>query len=275
MDAAVFDVNNITDFLRNDGQVVSFAVNGKTGAFWRGDTNNSVGFAAGLWLLGKVNGELRTACTEYVGEFVPGPADSTVAADNRIYKINADGSGDWESWPFELGAPALRTADGGDSLDAGGNPIPLLLGDQTLWWVMNDLDAQQHANLFSTPPLGVEARVTVFGYAYPPPYDGMMFVKWALYNRSDQRIDDAYILLWSDDEVGKANDDLVGCDPFLNLAYCYNDGPDDAFGAAPPATGWVLLQGPVAPDDSGSAFAFGRTFAGCRNLPMTAFFGHG
>ena len=59
-----------------------------------------------------------------------------------------------------------------------------------------------------------------------------------------------YLGYWSDGDLGDAGDDFVGCDTTLNLGYYYNGDNDDGggggntYGTAPPALGYVLLQGP-------------------------------
>lgn len=277
VDTALFDINSIRNITDNVGHTSTNAViwqDSVQGGMRWGEQLGSIIYCSGFWLAGKVQNQVRTACAEYASEFVPGPLGSNAEDPrHRMYKINRDGTGDWQSWPFDLGAPALKAADGSDSLDATGRRIPELLGDQTLWWVMNDGDPAAHEALFGSQPLGVEVRITVFGYAYPSPFDHMLFVRWQIFNKSDRNIEDAYVCLWQDVDLGDATDDLVGCDTTKNLLFTYNDGADNVFGAAPPATGLLLLQGPTVPDPAAQAVQFGATLANYRNLPITAFFG--
>ena len=36
-----------------------------------------------------------------------------------------------------------------------------------------------------------------------------------------------YLSYWTDDDLGNANDDYVGCDTLLNLGYTYNGDNND------------------------------------------------
>lgn len=262
-----FDGNTIVCWMQNNGFIVSYLITGNAGMEWPQRSNQTIDFASGLWLAGKTpEGELRTAATEYNTEFQPGPIlpDGTAADPNdpayRIYKINSDGSGDWDTWPFDQGAPALKAADGSDSLDIYGNKIPLLIGDQTLFWVMNDLDINAHANLFATNPMGVEVQVLVFGYNANSPLGNVMFIQWKIINKSNIDYNSCYVALWDDPDVGDFIDDLVGCDTTLELGYCYNGNPRDAsYSTLPPALGFDFFQGPEQPKGSGNY------------LPLTSF----
>jgi hypothetical protein len=262
-----FDGNTIADWLANDGSVVTQRKTGSSGMEWPKGSTKTIDYASGIWLCGIDNeGAIRTACAEYASEYNPGiiNADGTAAdkedARFRIYKINSDGTGDWDDWPFDLGAPALKKVDGTDSLDASGNKIPELLGDQTLWWVMNDATAATHANAFSTKPMGVEVGVTVFGFNSANPLGSTMFLRFRIENKSTITYDSCYVAFWDDPDLGDASDDLVGCDTTLSLGYCYNGGPVDAtYGTTPPAIGMDFFQGPEVPPGSGNY------------LPMTSF----
>lgn len=262
-----FNGNSIASWMQNTGQIVSEHVTGNSGMEWPRGSTRTIDYASGLWLVGKTaSGEVRTACTEYATEFQAGPilADGTASDTDdeiyRIYKINRDGTGDWDVWPFDQGAPAVKAADGSDSLDADGNKIPLLIGDQTCYWVMNDLDPAAHSNLFSTNPMGVEEQVLVFGFNTADPLGNIMFVKWTIINKSNTSYDSCFVAVWDDPDLGDASDDLVGCDTTLSLGYCYNGQPTDAtYGTTPPAIGFDFFQGPESPK-------------GSRNyLPMTSF----
>lgn len=262
-----FNGNTIANWLANDGLIVSHRKTGNSGMEWPKGSGKTIDFASGIWLAGKdPSGSIRTAVAEYSSEFRPGPILDNGQPANpddpayRIYVINSDGTGDWDVWPFDQGAPALKAADGSDSLDASGNKIPGLLGDQTLFWVMNDAEPTQHANLFSTQPMGVEVRATVFGFNKADPLGNVMFIKFQFINKSSVTYDSCYVAFWDDPDLGDASDDLVGCDTTLSLGYCYNGGPVDAtYGTTPPAIGMDFFQGPEVPLGSGNY------------LPMTSF----
>ncbi|MEW5702642.1 MAG: hypothetical protein AB1792_10480 [Candidatus Zixiibacteriota bacterium] len=282
-----FDANSLLMFVTNTG---SFAYDkssflGKNdGLYFPKGTNKSVIFAAGIWLGAKVNGKVRTSTAEYANDFVPGPmVDGAAQPDQggfHVYKIKQgdtrETSIDYSDWPFDDGAPALKNASGGDSLDAEGNRIPSLVGDQSLWAVYNDADP---AGRLSDPgsgsegPMGIEVQNYVWGYARQGALGQTIFMRYTLINKGSNRLDSAFVSLWADPDLGDASDDLVGCDSLLGLGYCYNSGDDATYGAAAPAVGFDFFQGPIVASAGDSAWisSKGRYIQGYRNLPMTSF----
>src|SRR5262249_5377048 len=171
---------------------------------------------------------------------------------HRVYAIRrcdtAERNPDYAQWPSVMGAP----------VDAAGRP--LLFGDQTLWSVANDAVATDHSNsVGNTAPLGLELRQTVFGFARGGDLDRALFVKFDLHNRGAKTLDDAYVALWTDVDLGGFVDDLVGCDTTLDLGFTYNaDDDDEVYGAHPPAIGLAFLQGPIVAGDTLRMTSFGR-----------------
>ncbi len=280
-----FDANSMLMFFNNTG---SFGYD-KTAMFGKNDggyfpkgTNKSWIYAAGLWTGSKVNNEIRIALAEYSNEFVPGPmAGGTFQADKggyRVYKIKKGDTRetnlDYRDWPYADGAPALLKQDGTDSLDAEGNRIPLLQGDQAMWAVFNDADPSAHSNRSgSTPPMGLEIQAYVFGYARSGPLGQTIFLRWRLINKGGNTLDSTFLSLWMDPDLGDAGDDLVGSDTVLSLGYIYNSGSDNIYGDAVPAGGMDFFQGPIVPSPGDSAWVSskGVYIQGYKNLPMTSF----
>ena len=242
-DHAHFDTNTIDCKMSNDGLIVDHRVTGNSGMEWPRGTGLTVDFASGLWLagVGHEDGILRTAVVEYSSELVPGPWGEDPEDERfRIYKINADGTGDWDEWPADQGAPVDEYGD------------PGIIGDQTVWWVSNDGESDQHDHVFSTDPMEVEIHYSVFGFDRNDALGHAMLIRWDIINKGDRQYDSCYVALWDDPDVGDASDDLVGCDTTLGLGYAYNSGPVDAFyGTLPPALGFAFLQGPEEPAGSG------------------------
>ena len=273
-DYRLFDANRIRNWFSNIGEITTLPTIRTAGLEWPTGTGLTAVFTSGLWIAGKVNGEIRTAAAEYSSEFQPGKViyDSVTAAQPgipddptlakyKIYTINRGDvtSDDYLNWPVADGAP----------VDAEGKP--LLLGDQTHWYVCNDFESEVHRNLWDSNPLGLEVQTTVWGYNTPE-FRDVMFIKWLIINKSGQTIQDAYIGIWSDPDVGQATDDYVGCDTILNIGYCYNgDSLDRDYGLYPPAVGYDLLQGPIVPSVGDSAFASGEWIQNYKNINMTAF----
>ncbi len=228
-------------------------------------------YAAGLWLGGKIDGDVRVAISEYTSEYVPGPmSGGTFQADRpafKVYKLHADSlagnpNSDYLNWPVSQGAP----------LNAGGTPAIEL--KQTLWTVFNDADTNAHTNnAAQTLPLGIEVHHTASATDdFLSMEDQSIFMKYNLYNRSPDTIKDFYVALWADPDLGGYDDDLVGCDSLDNLFFCYNSSDTDSYyGSTPPAVGFKLIYGPVVPSSGDSAVFNGQWKYGYRNLEMTSF----
>jgi hypothetical protein len=269
------NINDILMFAYNNGKVANDDISyfGRRAGFYfpySGDPTApgdlTAVYTAGLWLGGEVAGETRIAVAEYGTEFVPGPmVGGGPAPDDpsfRVYKIDrmsGPGDPDYDEWPVDQGAPA----------DEFGKP--LLLGDQTLWAVFNDADPIAHDNIpGQTDPLDVEVQMTVWSTDLPEE-NRALFVRYKLYNKGLNDIDDFYICFWVDPDVGDIVDDLVGCDVDQNMFFAYNDGPDAEYGDIPPAWGGRLLSGPVVPSPGDVAVFDGHALPDHKNLPMTAF----
>ncbi|MDD4052806.1 MAG: hypothetical protein PHR28_13030, partial [candidate division Zixibacteria bacterium] len=278
------DANRILMFVTNHGNFgrdlsgffgydygTFFPYSGDTSAIRYGDMITSPLYAAGLWVGGKVDGQVRVALAEYNDEYVPGSmnGDPSGSPRYRVYKIYADSleshpSSDYLQWPIIDGAP----------VDGEGHPR--VIGQQTLWSVFNDADPDQHENdAGMTEPLGIEVQQTVWATEYTgpdAPNGSSIYLQYKLYNKSDAVIDSCYVALWSDPDLGGSGDDLVGCDTLHDLFFCYNaDNDDNSYGTTPPAIGFKLLYGPVIPSANDTAFFDGALMPGRKNMRMTSF----
>ena len=251
------DANQIDMYVTNFGSYALAPSTFEAGLFYPKGTLNSPVFAAGLWLGAIANASTRVAIAEYGFEYVPGPMsggfpqpDEPPFRNYRLERGNTS-SEDYQSWPVAHGAPT-------DSL---GNP--LCLGDVTIWSVYNDADPDAH--FFTTPagstaPLGVEVRQTTFAFNRVEPMGRVIFLKFLVLNRGFNTLENMYITLWCDPDIGEYTDDLAGCDTTLALGYGFNgDGDDPVYGTLPPAAGVVLLQGPIVPVGGGVSDTLGMT----------------
>jgi hypothetical protein len=234
-----------------------------------GVLDNYAMYAAGLWLGGKVNGQVRVSISDYSSEYAGGPIldggffeDWKTRQDIRVYKLYSDSlennpNQDYLDWPQCQGAP----------VDESGQPQ--MHGSQMLWAVFNDADPSRHTNNNgSTLPLGVEVHQTMWAHGT----GSTIYIKYKLFNMGNNIINDFYISLWADPDLGGASDDLVGCDTASDLFYCYNaDNNDEQYGSRPPALGFKIVYGPVVPSDGDNAFFDGHWISGYKNLDMTAF----
>jgi len=272
-EAKMLDANQIAMWLINDGRFCRHPETGNAGFNYPKGSDKYAVYASGIWLTGKVAGEIRTARIDYASEFQAGKILSSGLPDNanlekyRLYKIKPGDSAnpneagynkDYAEWPVADGAP----------VDEMGQP--LILGDQTIWFVMNDANPAEHFN--DTAPLGVEVQVLVWAYNLPSPLAKTVFIEYTVINKSENTITDAYIGHWADPDLGGANDDASACDTLLNLTYVYNgDDTDDSYGTAAPAVGFCMLQGPIVPSPGEVAFQFRRgQIDNAKNLNMTS-----
>ncbi|MCK5331936.1 MAG: hypothetical protein KAK01_11030, partial [Candidatus Marinimicrobia bacterium] len=181
---------------------------------------------------------------------------------------------DFQNWPVDLGAPWVDVDnDGTYSPLPVGPDHPDFIGDQVIWYVSNDGDSSGHS-VFGTAPLGVEVQTTIFGFDRANVTGDILFVKELIINKGGNTIEDMYIGLWSDPDLGNAGDDFVGCDTILGMGICYNDGVDYDYSDFPggtPAVGYDFFQGPIVPSLGDTAFAFKRNILDHRNLQMTSF----
>jgi len=266
-----FDVNNLDMFTSNEGSFAYDFGTGNAGLTYPKGTVYTAVFAAGIWMGAKVNGETRVSVAEYSNNYSPGqilgPGSYGDPTDSKyqVYSIetgdNAANNPDYANWPVDQGAP----------VDAEGNP--LLLGDQTLWCVYNDANPQRpHNDAASASGLGVEVQQTTFGFNRTGALGNIVFLNFKIINKGGNTLEDTYISIWSDPDLGQASDDLVGCDTLLSLGYCYNaTNSDNQYGSDPPAVGFDFFQGPIVPSEGDTAYVSGRAVPGYRNLPMTSF----
>ena len=291
----VLDANNVRATVHNNGALFSPA-----GAYEvpRGSGKSPI-YTANLWVGGLVGGQLRLSASTYAHfgtdfEFFPGPLDETglppspddcsqydriwsvYRADVEQYQGTGEATDDLRDWPAHLGAPFVdANGDGVYDLDDG--DFPELLGDKTLWWVMNDA-AGPHLTT-NAPALGLEVRVTASARAGEGVgVDHSTVYGYELIYRGDQPLTDAWVGFFVDPDLGFYGDDYAGSDSVRNVGFAYNadwvDEGDDGYGDPPPALGFDLFQGPRADDDGVDNDGDGTTDEPDERLEMTTFVVH-
>ncbi|WP_420455050.1 T9SS type A sorting domain-containing protein [Rubrivirga sp.] len=245
-------------------------------------------FSGGLWVGGVVGGDLRFAGSTYgPWEFWPGPLDAGGAttaercatfdriwtvrtADLDAYDATGAATADLAEWPVAWGAPFYHDADGdgrqseaeptvsldlGDpgygtkGLDLAAGERPVVFGRQTAWWVMNDAGGEHEWS--GGEPLQVEVRATAWLLGDPdtPDLIESSFYRYEILNRSDAVVEDTFVGLFTDGDLGNFNDDYVGSDSTRSMLYFYNgDNDDEGMGGygVPPALGIDVLSGGYA-----------------------------
>ena len=88
-DSGQFDGNRIRDDLENNGMLVSHRITGHSGMEWPKGSHKYINYASGIWIAGKVGGDIRTAVGEYGPEFVAGPWGSESGdSEHQLYIVN-------------------------------------------------------------------------------------------------------------------------------------------------------------------------------------------
>lgn len=128
----------------------------------------------------------------------------------------------------------------------------VLKGDQTIWWVFNDM-GNVHTET-QGQPIGMEIRAQAFAFSTNDEINNMTFYTYEIINRSTYELRETYFSQWVDADLGYAHDDFVGCDVKRGLGYCYNgdesDGPGSgSYSGIPPAVGIDFFQGPYMDPD--------------------------
>ena len=128
----------------------------------------------------------------------------------------------------------------------------VLKGDQTIWWIFNDM-GNTHTETQGSP-IGLEIRAQAFGFSTNDEINNMTFYSYEIINRSTYTLKNTYFSQWVDPDLGYAFDDYVGCDVKRGLGYCYNgdesDGPGSgSYSGIPPAIGIDFFQGPYMDPD--------------------------
>ncbi|MBR6843978.1 MAG: hypothetical protein IKM79_02645 [Bacteroidales bacterium] len=128
----------------------------------------------------------------------------------------------------------------------------VLKGDQTIWWVFNDM-GNTHTET-GGQPIGLEIRAQAFAFSTNDEINNMTFYSYEIINRSTYELRETYFSQWVDPDLGYARDDYVGCDVRRGLGYCYNgdeaDGPGaGSYSGIPPAVGIDFFQGPYMDPD--------------------------
>ncbi len=299
------NINNISTVLRSNGTADINVQQTNSGLVYPKGSGKTAIYESGFLWGAKVGADPqpRVGGSSYSSGLQPGKilspgvAEDPNLAKNRIYRVRPDyKTGDLTSEIADEGHPPRRSArsmrpTGTNGLwpmarrytdvDSNGvyDPtvdIPGVPGaDQTVWFVANDQNPTNVANLYGAQPLGIECQFTVWGYSQQGSLGNMIFKSYKMINKSNNTFDSMYVAQWADPDLGNATDDFAGCDTSLSLGYIYNAGNADATynELPPPAAGFDFFQGPVVPGEpTDTAITMGRRKGGFRNLPMTAFF---
>jgi len=252
----------------------------------KGSGKNTI-FNKALWIGGiDENSQLRLAAERYRqlgSDFWTGPLsvngpdvsieESTVIDWNKVWKLSVDeiiyhksnwnkpgyepieaiatwpAHGDPDLYQSEYLAPFIDV-DGDSFYDPLKGDYPLIRGDQCIYFIYNDVRPHTESG---GEHIGIEIHGMAYEFFEPEndPMQSTVFLSYKIFNRSSQTINDTYIGLFCDFDIGYAQDDYVGCDVSRGAFYGYNgvdiDGgeADISYGENPPAQGIVILGGPL------------------------------
>jgi hypothetical protein len=123
-----------------------------------------------------------------------------------------------------------------------------MLGDQVLWWIMNDMGNKHLRTGSDSLPVGIEVRVTAFASI------GMVettFYRYQIKYKGKQPLHNTIVSMYADIDMGNPSDDYVGSDTTMAMGYIYNADENDegdiffgTYGTSPPSIGYMLLKTP-------------------------------
>ena len=121
----------------------------------------------------------------------------------------------------------------------------------------------------------MEVHAQAFAFNQAGDIGNATFYKYNVFYKGNVALEDAYIGIFSDPDLGNFDDDYVGSDSTLGIGYVYNADNDDegadGYGPAPPAAGYDFFQGPIVPSVGDTANVSGTKVPDFRNLDMTYF----
>ena len=272
------DINQISTQFYNNG-IGDIDPSGNAGAIYPKGSGKNFVFTSGLLWGGLITGDAnpRVGGTAYRTGLQPGAILANGNADNpsldiyRVYRVRPDVNPkstvdltaealnegvdaatlqaqyikDWNEWPASLGAP-FNDVNGDGKYDPAVD-IPGVTGaDQTVWFIANDMDQGKTQNLYGALPIGIEVQATFWAYSQTGALGNMYFRKYRLINKGAQKtiVNNMYLSMWADVDLGDAGDDFVGVDTVLSLQYCYNaQAVDKVYSPLPPpVTGFDFFR---------------------------------
>ncbi|MFZ1322423.1 MAG: T9SS type A sorting domain-containing protein [Ignavibacteria bacterium] len=245
--------NNINTYFQNNG-VFNSIQNSESGGFeWPKNENKFARYSSGIILGAIVNTDTLVTVSVYDSEFLPGFTDvNGVPSGNnsneyQIYKLtHGISDSDRMNWPNKL----LGNSDQGapvyfDSLAMSYKPVDF--GNQSMFYSYTDsYPISHHNNAGSTAPLKADIKQINYSFNQPEELKNIVYQEYRIINRSSQVWNNAYINLFSDDDVGETQNDAVGTDTNLRLTYSYNFTSNDfIYSSNPPAVGFLVIRAPL------------------------------
>ncbi|MFH1196743.1 MAG: hypothetical protein V1720_13660 [bacterium] len=180
-----------------------------------------------------------------------GNADDPSNERYRIYKIQKNWETlpyneerdqlekDYNEWPIEDGA--LWEDVDGDGLFSRGIDKPKFIGDEVLYYVVNDMNNEKY--------FGLEIQITIYAFKGSGDLGNIVFRNYKLINKSSHHLKEMFTGFWSDPNLGRYSNNIyspvklaLGCDSLLNMgfAYCFSD--ENKIYSSSPAIGYIYLN---------------------------------
>ena len=187
----------------------------------------------------------------------PAHGDQSLKQDFVLapFKDHASGVGNPDLYEPELGDyPGYEFNSGNRDCRSNARFVPLF-GDKTYYWVFND-KGNIHTET-GGDPIGMEIRAQAFAFSDNTEINNMTFYNYVLINQGSQTLTNTYFGQWVDSDLGRPDDDYVGCDVQRGLGYAYNGDDNDevnggaspGYGETPPALGVDFFEGPFQDSD--------------------------
>jgi len=250
--AKLLNSNNISAWFINNG-LYNHNPAGSSGFEWPKGEGRFARYTSGSVIGAIVNGDTLVTVCNYGSEYLPGFTDNTGNPQGngnpyyRLYKmIFNQNDSDRINWPNVL----LGNSDQGapvyfDSALMQWKPVDY--GNQTMFYSFTDSYHEAH-NVYSgmTSPLKADIKQINWSFNQPEELKNIIYQEFRIINRSNNIWSNAYINLFSDDDIGVATDDKSGVDTNYSLTYSYNGTNEDGiYGFAPPAAGFVVVRSPL------------------------------
>jgi len=212
--------SNASIYFTDPKNLLGYAEGIVWGGFFPGDSPNSFRIGGSTYASGLKPGKILTNGNE-ANNFTP-VADDPTLEKYRVYKIRKN----WESLPegsekaqFQKDYAEWPIADGAPVNDDG---TPKFLGDETAFYVANDLTSEGTSFLYGSVPIGIEMQSTVWASS-DTIIDKVIFRTVKLINKSGKNISNFMIGIWADPDIIDALNDRISFDNRNGIMTAFTD----------------------------------------------------
>ena len=150
-----------------------------------------------------------------------------------------DYNGDGVYNPVNGDYPVIKVAE-----NSFGN-LEGYFADQMIFWVIND-NGNSHGRS-NGAEIGVQINCLAFAFQTSDELNNMTFYTYEIFKKTAGNLNQTYIGLFVDPDLGGFADDFIGCDTARSVGFCYNaDNNDEDYGAGPPIVAIDYFEGPLA-----------------------------